>query len=50
MVLVPFRLFSFKTSSVLAFVVPLRVEIRSRLMTVFSKTFKRGKSAIDPTQ
>ena len=27
-VLVPFRVFSFKTSSVVAFVVPLRVEIR----------------------
>ena len=50
MVLVPFRVFSFKTSSVVAFVVPLRVEIRKRFMTVlFSKTFKRGKSAIEPT-
>ena len=42
---VPLRVFSFKKSSVVAFVVPLRVEIRQRFMTLLSKTFKRGKSA-----
>ena len=45
MVSVPLRVFSFKKSSVAAFVVPLRVEIRQRFMTLLSKTFKRGKSA-----
>ena len=45
MVLVPSRVFSFKKSSVVAFVVPLRVEIRYRFNTAISKTFKRGKTA-----
>ena len=36
MVLVPFRVFSFKASSVVAFVVPVRVEIMLRFMTVLS--------------
>ena len=49
MVLILFRMFSFKTSSVVAFLLPLRVEIRQRFMTVLSKTFKRGKGAIEPT-
>ena len=48
-VLVPLRVFSFKTFSVVPFVVPLNVEIWQRFMTVLSKTFKRGKSAMEPT-
>ena len=48
-VLVPLRVFSFKNSSVVAFVVPLRAKIRQIFMTVLSKIFKRGKSEIEPT-
>ena len=44
-----FRVFSFKKYSVVAFVVPLRVEIRKRFMTVLFKTFKKGKSVIELT-
>ena len=48
MVLIPLKVFSFKKSSVVAFVVPLRVEIRWRFVTLFSIAFKRRKSAIKP--
>ena len=38
-VLVPFRVLSFKASSVVVFVVPVTVEIMKRFMTVLSKAF-----------
>ena len=38
-------MFSFKTSSVVAFVVPLMVDIRYRFMTVLSETFNSGKES-----
>ena len=43
-VLVPRKVCSFKTSSVAAFMVPLRVEMR--YITVPYKTFKRGKGKL----
>ena len=49
MVLVSLRVFSFKKSSVVAFMVPLKVNMRQRFMTVLSKTSKSGKNAIEPT-
>ena len=48
-VLVPLRVFSFKNSTVVAFVVPLRAETRQIFMTVLSKIFKRGKGEVEPT-